>query len=212
MFKPEVITELTLSTVWQRVSIPRVCKAACLQVRTAVDALFTHETDGRYWTLKSGSVLNFGLEGYSARNQLDTTDLVKNGAFTGNADLWTVPAAPWTYNANKVDKDADGVTPLSQIILGLIPGNLYAIVCTISNWTVESVKARLGGGNLSEAMGADGTFTQFLIAGAASALLEFVPTNASRFSIDTISMVRVIEPFLLAKAGATPVLEIIILN
>jgi len=40
--------------------------------------------------------------------------MLTNGTFTGSAADWTVGAA-WTYNANAVDKDADGVTTLSQV-------------------------------------------------------------------------------------------------
>ena len=208
MRSPKVISALTLTTAWALIQLPRACAAVALQARTALDVLLCHETAGDYWTMKSGAVLTYDLEGAHLFGKEDTVDLVRNGAFTGNADLWTVPAAPWTYNTNKVDKDANGVTPLSQIIPGLIAGKMYKITCTISNYTVASVRVRIGGGNLSEAMEANGTFINYLFAGGANALLEFVPLDASRFSIGTISMVRVDEPFLLAKAGGAGILEI----
>jgi hypothetical protein len=206
---PLVLAIVNLSTVWTPIPFARAVSSLALQCRTAVDVLLAHETSDNYWTLKANNSMMLDLEGQFGNIREDTTDLVRNGAFTGNADYWTVPAAPWTYAANAVNKDGDGVDPLSQELV-LISGKLYKITYTISGWTVGSVRARLGGGTQSDAKGADGTYSDYLIAGGvATKVLEFIPTNLSRFTIDTISVVRVDNLYLLARVAAgTPVLEI----
>lgn len=116
---------------------------------------------------------------------------VTNGTFTGNANDWTL-AAGWTYNANAVDKDGDGVGTLSQaagdMVTPIVVGGTYTIQFTISNHTVGTVTPTCGGETLG-VRSSDGTFSEEFTATTTDGL-AFTPTNTARFTIDTITIYR----------------------
>ena len=99
-------------------------------------------------------------------------DKVTNGTFTGSAAGWTVGAA-WAYNADAVDKNADGTSALSQGI-GAVATKVYRVAYTISNWTVGTVTVSVGGSRDLTAVN--------------TTHLVFSPTNPARFTIDSVSV------------------------
>ncbi len=121
------------------------------------------------------------------------TDLVTNGSFTGSGAGWTFDPVDWTYNANAMDKDADGVGTLSQTLAHTI-GKKYLLTFTISNWTVGTVAPTFGG-VAGTAVGANGTYYQVITPTTVGDLI-FTPTNPSRFTIDSVPVYE-----LLTKVG-----------
>lgn len=111
-------------------------------------------------------------------------DKVTNGNFTGNATGWTL-AGGWTYNANAVNKDSNGVGTLSQDCTE-VAGETYIVQFTITGMTVGTVTPSVGGTS-GIAVTANGTYKQ-LITAATTANLTFTPSNTARFTIDTVSM------------------------
>jgi hypothetical protein len=115
------------------------------------------------------------------------TDHVANGTFTGSAASWTVGAA-WAYNSNAVDKNADGVSTLSQTT-AITPkaGLTYLVTYTISNMTVGGdLTIGFGGGTATRTL-ANGTYTEVIEASTTGDLI-FTPPNSSRFTIDSVSV------------------------
>jgi len=209
-----ILTPLTLSTAWQIIPITVPALALALQCRTAVDVLLCHHTDDvKYWTLKSGSSLMLDLDGAKYADAAETTNLITNGTFTGGQDFWTVDETAWTYGGNLIAKDADGTGVISQPLSSFTPGRPYKVVLTMSGYTVTGLTARVGGGDVSATMASDATHTQHVIAGKTeTGLLELVPANAGRFSVDAVEVYALIGPAILAKVAAgTPVLEIMTL-
>ena len=119
---------------------------------------------------------------------LGTTELLVNGTFTGAATGWTPEAAAWTYNANAVDKDANGTGTLAEDAFAATIGETYELVYTISSWTVGSVTPTVGG-VAGTAVSADGTYTERFTATTTGGIL-FTPTNTARFTIDTVSLTQ----------------------
>ncbi len=118
------------------------------------------------------------------------SELVTNGTFTGSAASWTYDPVDWTYDAvdNAMDKDADGVGVLNQPVTHVI-GKQYLLSFIISNWTIGTVTPTFGG-IAGTAVGADGTYYQVFTPTTAGDLI-FIPTNTSRFTIDTISIFEI---------------------
>jgi len=114
--------------------------------------------------------------------------LETNGTFTGSAAGWTLGAA-WVYAANAVNKNADGITTLSQTE-AITSGKRYKLSFWISNWTVGTVTPSCGGFT-GTARGADGYYEEIFIA-SSTADLVFTPTNTARFTIDTVSIQEVV--------------------
>lgn len=112
-------------------------------------------------------------------------DLVTNGTFTGSAAGWTVDAVAWTYNANAVDKDADGVGTVHQTLAHTI-GKKYLVTFTITGWTIGSVTPSLGGVD-GVAVSANGTYYQ-IITPTTAGDLTFTPSSVARFTLDTVSV------------------------
>ena len=209
-----ILTPLTLSTSWQIIPLSVPAKSLALQCRTAVDVLLCHHTDDvRYWTLKVGSALTLDLEGTDYADAPESTNLISNGTFTGGQDYWTVDETAWTYGGNLIAKDADGTGVISQPLSSFTPDRVYKVILTMSGYTVTGLTARIGGGDVSATMASDATHTQYVIAGrTASGLLELVPANLGRFSVDTVIVYAITGPALFAKVAAgTPVLELMAL-
>lgn len=136
------------------------------------------------WRAPQG--LYVGATGIINSNSLSIyrSDIVTNGNFTGSATGWTLGAA-WAYGTNAVDKNADGTNTLSQAF-SPTAGKSYKITYTISNWSVGTVTVSIGGTS-GTARGADGTYTETLVA-AGAGNLAFTPTDTARFTIDSVSI------------------------
>jgi len=139
----------------------------------------------------SASIVTFdncstGSAGLLLGNGVGATK-VTNGTFTGAATGWTLGAA-WAYNANAVDKNADGTTLLEQDV-SAAANDLYLVTYTVSNWTVGSVTVAVGGAS-GTARSANGTYLETLKA-TGTGNLTFTPTNTARFTIDTVSVQKV---------------------
>jgi hypothetical protein len=117
----------------------------------------------------------------------DDYEHIANGSFTGSAASWTVGAG-WAYGTNNVGKTGDGTATLEQTTSPIaVAGKVYAVTYTISSMTVGGTLAvEIGGTSVNRTL-ANGTFTEFITATGAGAL-KFTPPNASRFTIDTVSV------------------------
>lgn len=71
-------------------------------------------------------------------------NLVTNGAFTGNADGWTL-GTNWSYGANQVCHAGLGAGLLSQTLSNLLANKTYTVRFTVSSRTAGSVDVSLGG-------------------------------------------------------------------
>ncbi|MCX6766644.1 MAG: tail fiber domain-containing protein, partial [Candidatus Moranbacteria bacterium] len=127
------------------------------------------------------------------------TEKVTNGSFTGNASDWTLTAG-WAYNSNNVWHNANGVTTMSQTpIGGTVAGETYKVTYTVSGWTVGTVTPQVGGVN-GVARGANGTYTDYIIATTTGNLI-FTPTNTARFTIDDLSVTKVTNGLAISDHG-----------
>jgi hypothetical protein len=169
----------------------------------------------KYWTIKNGAVLSLDLAGRNMITPSLGDELVTNGTFTGNATGWTFSAVEWTYNANAMDKDADGILTLYQA-LSISALHCYKLSYSITVMGVQGITPSLGGtsGTLRTATG---DFVDYIVTTNATGALTFTPSaNASRFTLDDVSVKEVTNYvyspeniLLVLAAAATPVLEII---
>src|SRR4030042_1835549 len=127
-------TNYTLIELLDSGSLPINCESIILQCRTAVDVYLSNDpTPGQtYGTLKAGTNLPWLIGGGSLHAQRGE-EKVTNGSFLGNATGWTVPATPWTYNSNAVDKDGDGTDALAQATCAGVVDEIYEVGFTISS-------------------------------------------------------------------------------
>lgn len=171
-------------------------KSVRLSCRTANDIYLSNIASGAtYSRIASGDFIDLVLDG----NALDVTEggeLVSGGGFVSAAEfaLWTCDLADWTHDdvADDVDKDADGVTTLSQALTGVI-GATYKLVHKITAVTVEGETPTLFG-TAGVARTTAATFTEYIIATDATTGIVITPTNISRFTIDDISVKRITWP------------------
>ena len=118
-------------------------------------------------------------------------ELVTNGDWAGGDADWTYDAIDWTYASNAMNKDADGVGALEQIILPVgtvVDSKVFLLEFTISNWTVGTVTPAFDSNGF--AVSGDGTYRQLLTSQGGS--LVFTPSNDARFTIDNVSLKQVI--------------------
>ncbi len=135
-----------------------------------------------------GSYPNVATDSAASQALTNGTDFVANGTFTGSAASWTLGAA-WAYGANTVAKNADGTNTLAQTT-AIAPraGLTYLVTYTISGWTVGDITVGFGGGTATtRTLTGNGTFTDVVTATADTGDLIFTPTNAARFTIDSVS-------------------------
>jgi hypothetical protein len=207
-----ILAPLTLSTSWQIIPITLPARTIVLQCRTAVDVLLAHQSDGTdYWTLKAGTTLAIDMDGARFASAADSTNLITNGTFTGDADDWTFDVAVYTYNANTMLKDANGVGVLSQPISSFIPDRTYQVNVTVSGYADNGFTVAIGDGGESQTIASDASHRAYVIAGrTTTGLLEFTPAAANaRYTLDAITVYRVDGLCILAKVAAdTPTLEI----
>jgi hypothetical protein len=155
-------------------------------------------------TIATGSLLTKTIDAFDtsavwATNQVNCTisrsltgsDLVTNGTFTGSGAGWTFDAVDWTYNANAMDKDADGVGTLAQT-LAITAGLRYLITLTVTACTVGSFTTTLGGATSTTTVSSNGTY-YLSIKTTTTGNLIFTPSDDARFTIDTISVYQVVN-------------------
>lgn len=123
-------------------------------------------------------ILNIRLDDSAAH----MPDAVTNGAFTGNANDWTLGDG-WAYGTNNVAATlAD--TALEQTVTGLQAGVSYSLTYTTTR-TAGSVQPSLGG-TAGTSRNTANTFTETIIAGG-DGTLKFTGTGFSG-TIDTVSL------------------------
>ena len=127
----------------------------------------------------------------STNNRLEVSgslsaELLTNGTFTGGSSGWSLGSG-WTYSSNSVSHSTNGTASLSQS-LSIYVGDLYVVTYTISNYTAGTITPSLGGVTLA-ASSANGTYTQHVVATAATSI-SFSPSNTARFTIDDVSVKR----------------------
>lgn len=114
------------------------------------------------------------------------SELVTNGNFTGSADDWTL-GTNWAYSSDAAC--ASGSTAgqtLSQTI-AITNGSYYRVEYTISSYSSGNVRVILGGTNGST-RNANGTYIEYLTAGATTTLaFERVSINFTG-CIDSVSV------------------------
>lgn len=112
------------------------------------------------------------------------TEKVVNGAFTGNANNWTLNTW-WTYASNRVWHTANGTGVLTQSVYPVI-WELYKVTFEIQDLTVGSVTVTMWGVTLGT-YSANGVYTVRVRATNTSAL-TFTPTSTARLYIDNVSV------------------------
>jgi hypothetical protein len=161
-----------------------------------------------YGNVNIGNAYNISTDGEATLGSINLTtatrglekirngSLVATGGTTGVALIgWTL-ASGWTYdNTNsKVLKSANGTGTLTQTLANMytefVVGKVYELVYTISNWTVGTVTPTVAGVSLT-VRGANGTYTEQFTA-VSNTALAFTPSNTARFTIDDISIKRVL--------------------
>jgi len=206
----EIVTPISLATYWKVIDLEtRAIGSILLQARTSADVLLSTLPCVSYFTLKKDTSLVFEPEG-SQLSVARGDELLTNGTFTGNADGWTMDLDDWTYAGNAVDKDQDGTTLLYQVV-GAEQGSIYELTYTLSGagW-VAGVTPSLGGVSGTKQT-AVGTYTECITCGdVLGGALLFTPDNASRFTIDDISLKKLSRAKLFAYAAAAVTLEVMV--
>jgi hypothetical protein len=114
---------------------------------------------------------------------------VTNGAFTGNANGWTLGSG-WAYNSNNVNiTPGVGLGTMTQDC-SVVAGETYILIYTTSSYVAGSVTPTCGGTALSTRSSA-ATFTETFTAVSAG-VLTFTPTDTANMVLDTISLIRVL--------------------
>jgi hypothetical protein len=129
-----------------------------------------------------------------------TDELAGDGAFAAETN-WTYDATPWTYNAAAMNKDGAGTGTLAHNTFAAVVGQRYKLTYVISNWTVETVTPTLGG-VAGTAVGANGTFTEYITATGTTGI-SFAGTTASRFTIDSITIYKEAQPYMMLEDSST---------
>ena len=123
-------------------------------------------------------------------------NLTLNSTFTGNATGWTLGlgggAPDWAYSANTVTHgDSGGTAALepTPTLRAVVVGHTYRVIFTISGWSAGTVTPTIGG-TAGTARGADGTFTEDIVASTTGNLLltpttTFVGVIDNVYAIDT---------------------------
>lgn len=212
----KIIDNLTLSAVnWTPIAFGgKAIHELVMQLRSAADCYIAWPTDvTKYITLKSGNEFRSDFEGRNFITPSLGDDLVTNGTFTGSADDWTVSLAEWTYAANAIDKDADGVGVISQDI-AVTAGKCYKLTYDITAMAVASITPSFGGTS-GTVRSATGSFVDYIIAANSTGDLIFTPADLARFTLDNVTLKEVTNyanampnMLLVLAAAATPVLEI----
>lgn len=131
-------------------------------------------------------------------------DLIVNGSFTTNADDWFAnfveigaTACPttvsgWCFNVNRLGHDGTGTEddPAYQTGVGLVAGNIYQLVWTVSGRTQGSIYTQLGdaaGATQGAVQTTNETFTEYIYYNDSDDVIQFFPSTDFDGNIDSIS-------------------------
>jgi hypothetical protein len=116
------------------------------------------------------------------------TERVIDGTFSvAGLGNWVLGAG-WSDGTGKAAKAADGVGTLTQAVaIAAVVGTTYKIVYQVLDVTVNGVTITYGGVSDATKL-ADGTYTFYATATTTGSLILTPSSNASRFSIDNVSV------------------------
>jgi len=125
-------------------------------------------------------------------------NMAQNPVFTGAATFWTLGAgggAPdWAYASNAVTHGNGGgagtLRPTTSLPVTI--GHSYKVIFKVSGWSAGTVTPSIGG-TAGTARGADGTFTETLVASTTGNLL-LTPTTTLVATIDDVYVVDLSAP------------------
>ena len=123
--------------------------------------------------------------------EVNGTELVTNGDFSGGSQDWTKEAG-WSIASGKASYDASSATNALYQNIGLTTGSVYKLSFTVVDYTSGSFKAHLSNGNVSaatDAISANGNYS-FNIT-ATGALVLFRNVTSFNGSIDNVSVIEV---------------------
>lgn len=132
-------------------------------------------------------------------------EMITNGDFTTNADDWfsngveigatACPATVdgWCFNTNRLGHDGTDTNDFAayQTGIGLVAGNIYRVVWTVSGMTQGSIFARLGettGSTSGAVQTSNDTFTEYIYYNDAQDVISFHPSIDFDGNIDDISL------------------------
>lgn len=117
----------------------------------------------------------------------DTTELVSNGSFTGDASGWNLGTG-WTYGSNKVTHTAGNTANMYQDDV-FTDGEKYAVQITVADCTAGGITVYIGenANAYSFCISSNGTWTFQGVADGVD--LVITPTTSFDGSVDSISAV-----------------------
>ena len=114
------------------------------------------------------------------------TELVTNGSFTGSATGWTLGSG-WAYASNAVNKAVQGSSGTLTQAITVAASTWYKISFTISNYAAGYVFVSLGGQTTPTSQ-ENGAHIQYIYTSSTAGTLTFTTTDASVFTIDSVSV------------------------
>lgn len=153
--------------------------------RTEISTLWTDADNGHELTAVVPSSIN------STRNTIRFSlgyNEVANGAFTANANGWTLTTA--THDAVNGEVDFTALATAVQD-LGEAAGNKYILIYTVKNYVAGSVQASIGGA-AGASRNANGVWSEVLTA-TGTGDLTFTGSAAANLSIDDVFVIPFIE-------------------
>lgn len=123
--------------------------------------------------------------------EVSDQNLIVNGTFAADTD-WT-KGTGWTIAAGVASKAVTGSATLLSQALTLVPGATYRATYTVSAYASGTVNAQLQGSTVVAGpdRSANGTYSEDLVAIAASAGFAIRGIGASQFSVDNVTLKRI---------------------
>jgi len=164
----------------------------------------TDWTKGTGWTIAAGVASSDGTQAADSDlvNIFDS-DIAVNGTFTTDSD-WT-KGTGWTIAAGVATCDGSqnpATSQLAQANTGIIAGSSYVVAFTLSGWTAGTVTPIIGGTS-GTARGANGTYTETIVAGGSGATIVFQASATFAGNIDTVTVGTYNNSSILAGAAYT---------
>ena len=167
-------------------------------VRNAYVVVDTHEsylTDLTVALGRTGATYIDYIVASNAKAETLGSELVTNGAFTGNATGWTLGAGggtpDWFYDTDKVSHAADSatgtLTPTTPLVA--VVGTQYKLTWTMAHTSGTGVTASFGGVSGTQ-RASSATFNEYFTA-TSTATLTFTPTANWVGSVDTVILKEV---------------------
>lgn len=128
----------------------------------------------------------------------NTTDRDFSGAGNWTGTNWAVSGGVLVHTAGSTANAT--LTNANLTASSIINGRYYRLVYTISGMTTGSLTPKLGSVSLT-AQSANGTYTDYVVAGADNVDLIFTPASAFDGSIDNVSLQRVASIFTMLNNG-----------